>query len=486
MTKKLILSTIILTLSLIIISGCGGGGGGNTNPEPATCNIKGTLGADILSTAGSGTIKFSAPSSTFGRAIETTINTSGSGDFTLNSVRTSAQTLTLTMPNSKKYTYAFNIPQASSNMQDLGAISKSSLVEVIKSEWAIYIYMAADNNLLSNATADLNEMVDATVNNNNLQIIAFLDGQSSGTYIYRIKNGIRETLYTINKLDSGNANTARDFFDIALKLAPANRYIVNIWNHGNGWDTEFDTQSISRSIANDSTSNTAISVVDLPYAISPVAEASGGGKIDIVITDACLMGCIEMICEIDNSAKYFIASPDQTPVSGIQYDDFLTSISQNASNSTKDLAQKMLPIFDNSIYIANWKPMAALYDLSQAQNFASALNNHILTNPSKRLGSTYNYNSPTPNGVYRFNVPGSCSMYDLMEFVGADSTVKAALDTLVIKYSSHNTLYPLRTLGAYFPATNSWNSSAYTAYGWLKFRAYAPSWYSFLNAPRDL
>ena len=488
MTKKIILSSMLLALALIMISGCcgGGGSGSKTTTTFKTCNVTGVLSSDILTLAGSGNIKITAPQGEFGSKTETFVSAANSGEFTLSDVRTSLQTIVLEMPDKSKYTYTLNIPEKSDNLLNMGTIAKSDLTKIITSKWSLLIYMAADNNLSYSpdaSTPDLTEMKAATVNNQDLQILIFLDEMGRDVYIQRVINGKIETLFNLSRVNSGSAGIAKEFFSLAADFAPANHYIVDIWNHGSGWDTTYDTAATSRSIAIDSTSGAAIKIADLPYALEPLAP------IDILITDACLMGCVEVICELDKSIKYFIASPDQTPVAGLQYTNFINKIGANVNDGAEALARKLFTIAEeaNSTSLATWKPKTALYDLSKAYNFASALNIYIADNPTKKLTNTYNYYTrSTGSGVYKFDVPSSnCSMYDLMEFVetgvGSDN-VRTALDALVLEYGN-NDKYPLRTLGAFFPDNNNW--SGYSSYGELVFsKLYAPNWYNFIKTPR--
>ena len=87
-----------------------------------------------------------------------------------------------------------------SEFEDIEIIEKPSSDE---REWAIFVYMSADNNLESAAIADLLEMEKSKLNTNNVTVLVLLDrnpsydssnGNWHNTKLYRVKtNNISNT-----------------------------------------------------------------------------------------------------------------------------------------------------------------------------------------------------------------------------------------------------------------------------------------------------
>jgi|GEM_PF-3414164 len=494
MDKKILLTaTILAVFSMLILSSCGGGNKKNTN-DGLTTTFIGSFSSDLISAAGSGIIKISAPNGNFG-TISQNVDTSRDSNFEIKGLRTGdGQTLVITFPNNDKYTYTATFKP---NAKTTTVISFSDLIPINKSKWSMFIYIAGDNSLSSQALTDLKEMTAANFSTDDLQVIVFYDNKAAGANIYRVNgDGTCTLMFVLNEPDSGLPETAANFFACAKEIAPGSKYIAEFWDHGTGWDTDYDIRGnefSSKSIAIDDNTKNGIRLIDLKHALSAFFVGNNtpiSGKIDIVFTDACLMGAIEVACELENSASYLVASPDQTPVTGANYTSLLTEIGDNASSSAKNIAILIEKNYTQSIKDARWQPMATAYDLNYANDFAVTLNNYI-TSHSKKLSGYYNYDTAKQgNSIYRFNVPGSSMMYDLMEFIGDDfsSYISGDFDDFVISAGylrSPNTSFnglPYRTVGIFFPSdgTFSVGNKEYQAYGWLKFSKLSPAWYTHL------
>ena len=494
MDKKILLTaTILAVFSMFILSSCGGGNKKNTN-DGLTTTFIGSFSSDLVSAAGSGTIKISAPDGNLG-TISTNVDTSRSYSFEIKGLRTGdGQTLIITFPNKDKYTYTATFKP---NVKTTTVISLNDLVPINKSKWSMFIYIAGDNSLSSQALTDLKEMTAANFSTDDLQVIVFYDNKAAGANIYKINgDGTYTLMFVLNEPDSGLHETAANFFTCAKEIAPGSKYIAEFWDHGSGWDTDYDVRNnefSSKSIAIDDNTKNAIRLIDLKDALHTFFignNAPLSGKIDIVFTDACLMGSIEVACELENSASYLVASPDQTPVTGANYISLLTEIGDNASSSAKNMAILMEKNYTQSIKNARWQPAATAYDLNYANDFAMALNIYITAQP-KKLSGYYDYDSTKKgNSIYRFDVPGKSMMYDLIEFIGNDfdSYISDDFNNFVISAGylrspdeSFNGL-PYRTVGIFFPnnGTFSVGNKEYEAYRWLKFSKLAPAWYTHL------
>ena len=106
-------------------------------------------------------------------------------------------------------------------------------------KWTFMVYMAGDNNLDPNGVKDLQEMKrvgsTATVN-----VVAEFDRSNphSAKRYFLQKGGTaaRDAVADLGRTDTGDPKNLIDFVDWAAGAYPAERYILVLWNHGEGWD----------------------------------------------------------------------------------------------------------------------------------------------------------------------------------------------------------------------------------------------------------
>ncbi len=108
-------------------------------------------------------------------------------------------------------------------------------------------------------------------------------------------------LQDLGPTDMGSPQTLNDFITWGQQYAPAEHYMVDLWDHGSGWDPYYDEtrtkshgkpRTGSRAICFDDTFNDWIRDTELPAALTASAN------IDIIATDACLMAMAEVAYQI--------------------------------------------------------------------------------------------------------------------------------------------------------------------------------------------
>ena len=182
------------------------------------------------------------------------------------------------------------------------------------------------------ATADLKEMVNATLNDN-VTILVYTGGctrwrnnvvSSQVNQIYQIKNG---GLYCLEK-DLGresmvNPETLASFIRYGTqKEFKANRLCLILWDHGGGSISGYGYDekvghSQSMTLAG---INNALKKADV--------------KFDFIGFDACLMATVENGIMLSQYADYMIASEETEPGVGWYYTNWLTRLSKNTSMPT--------------------------------------------------------------------------------------------------------------------------------------------------------
>lgn len=191
------------------------------------------------------------------------------------------------------------------------------------------------------ATQDLNEILHADLSNDNLNVIVQTGGcrrwqnnVMSSSNIERWKATSRglQRLATVQRTAMTQPNSLASFIQFAAKEAPADRYMLILWDHGGGSVTGYGYDEYYPKDSMDT---------------AEVAKAlkAGGVKFDFVGFDACLMATLETAISVEPYADYLIASEESEPGTGWYYTNWLTELNQNTSTSTLNIGKRILDDF---------------------------------------------------------------------------------------------------------------------------------------------
>src|SRR6266480_1312836 len=109
-----------------------------------------------------------------------------------------------------------------------------------KKSWTFMVYMAGDNNLDPNGIQDLKEMKRVGTNAD-INVVAQFDSEAAGhrTTRYLLTKGsdlAGDVVGTLGTTNTGDPKNLVDFANWAITNYPAQRYLLVLWNHGQGWD----------------------------------------------------------------------------------------------------------------------------------------------------------------------------------------------------------------------------------------------------------
>jgi len=264
-------------------------------------------------------------------------------------------------------------------------------------DWAVLIYMCADNDLEASAVADLREL-KRVGSNDRLHVLAQVDRYHAGrpTRRYRLRKGtsLRSDAVgpSLGETDTGKPGTLVDFARWAADEYPARRTLLVIWNHGQGVDDGYvyaramatGTRMVRRHRSLDTgrpvtgrqLSTAALRrVVDLsrgaifPTSLLAIASPSAigfddhardflttrevhqvttsirrhlGRPIDILGFDACLMSMVEIFDGMQENARCTVASEETIPLEGWPYDDILRYLAASPEATAEDLAEVLV------------------------------------------------------------------------------------------------------------------------------------------------
>ncbi|MCX5792540.1 MAG: clostripain-related cysteine peptidase [Elusimicrobia bacterium] len=123
------------------------------------------------------------------------------------------------------------------------------------------------------------------------------------------------------KADMGDWNHLVEYVQWAKAKFPAKKYMLIVWNHGDGWKTKGGkTPSIAKGISYDDETGNGITTVQLGQAL-----AKAGG-VDVYASDACLMQMAEVVYELKDSAPVIVGSEETEPGDGWDYAAFLSRL----------------------------------------------------------------------------------------------------------------------------------------------------------------
>ncbi len=200
-------------------------------------------------------------------------------------------------------------------------------------DWTVLVFLNADNNLDPFGVKDVNEM-EKIGSNDRLNIIVLLDregGTAQKLYITKDNDNNKINSKVIEELgvyDMGDYKNLIDFVAWGAKNYPAKNYLVDIWNHGSGWNK--NRALTFKGISYDDQSGNHITTAQLGEAMASIYQVLGK-KLDILSMDACLMQMAEVCYEVKDYVSFCVASEETEPGDGYTYDTFLGPLAANPS-----------------------------------------------------------------------------------------------------------------------------------------------------------
>lgn len=353
--------------------------------------------------------------------------------------------------------------------------------EPVAREWTILVYMAADNNLESDAITDFNEMELADVSEAVTVLVLFdraekydaTNGDWTDTRLYKITKDeqVNKTLISSEQLDCdelglkvgvsceldmANPATLAGLASFAKRAYPAENYALIIWGHGTGWRGEGESENQNyRAVAIDNASDSYMSISQIQKAIHSGMENE---KLSLIGFDTCFGLCLETAYELSDCASYMLGTPGLVSESGWNYTDILTQFSQtelSTANLIEAICSSYAQTYKNYTYAA-----FSCLDLSKivavTQNFsayAQSVANAVKTKTVRdSILSTLTENCASycattyPTDFY-------LDVYDMVSLLYSyDSSKSAALQNLLDNalYSSWSASGKKSSLGVFF------------------------------------
>ena len=349
---RLLFGITVLLVVAVCLAGCGGGGSVTPPVNPAAT---GTLSGFVYAQAGSRVLVLSHARATSGSPVPSalvsvrgypalTALSGTTGAFTIANVPVGSQVLYVSVTGYTRTEYSVTVQQGSNP-----AVTFSPGV-LAPNNWTLLVYMAANNSLDAYALMNFQQMEQTLSASAPVTILVQMTragGNGTGTdnwlgtrrYIVQpnstsivfLNSELITNMGGSGAVDSGSSTTLQKFVAWGQSYAPAQHYLVDVWDHGSGWDPYNDATSKavgSRAVCEDDTTGSVMTDVSLSAALTT------SFPIDIVAMDDCLMSCAEVAYQIRNQADYLVASEDSTPAAGFNYGDIVKELNTQSNTLT--------------------------------------------------------------------------------------------------------------------------------------------------------
>lgn len=215
------------------------------------------------------------------------------------------------------------------------------------SKWTVLVYLNAANDLDTFGDLNVNQM-EKVAGNAEVRFVvqwkqAVISGESDspsfvGTRRYLLDHDT-DTSAVHSQLiqdmgtgvDMGDWHTLNNFITWGQTFYPADRYVLVIWNHGNGWHRSINTDA-TRGVSYDDDMGTSIQTWQL-------SQALGSNTVDILAWDASLMQMLEVNDEIRDKVDLIVGSEESPPGAGYPYDTIFKHFDNTPNATTLTLAK---------------------------------------------------------------------------------------------------------------------------------------------------
>lgn len=271
----------------------------------------------------------------------------------------------------------------------LAALPIASLAQTpaAPAEWTVLVYINGKNNLEPDALSNFHAMAEVG-STKDVNIIAELgrpsvqrytqaDGNWSGVLRFKVEKGTDPVpefaLQDVGKLgestDMGKPAALSSFIRWGKKTFPAKRYMLVIWNHGQGWRFMLANSRALPAVAALKSNRVAVSKAPSPIiggfkAVSSdddtgsilynrqvqdvLAQEFSSTKLDLLGYDACLMAMLETAYGVEPYARAMVASEELEPSEGWSYHIWLKKLVERPTMTGEELGAAVVDSYAES------------------------------------------------------------------------------------------------------------------------------------------
>jgi hypothetical protein len=244
-------------------------------------------------------------------------------------------------------------PQAATQTAPKVPVAPGAFGEPVTSEereWTVIAYFDGDNNLEAFSLRDLKELEEGYTGSK-VEVIVLLDrskefstamGDWTGTRAFRLKKSARENeidsqlLADFGELNLGDPAVLESFVRESLRVFPAKKTALFMWDHGSGWiNMANDDDAPGSERATDE-----ITLTEFRDVLKTVSPLLPGGKLDLLFFDMCLMGQAETLAACSPFVSFMVGAAPTIPGVGMDYTKGLPLF--GAGKTTADIAAELV------------------------------------------------------------------------------------------------------------------------------------------------
>ncbi len=324
-------------------------------------------------------------------------------------------------------------------------------------DWAMYWYLCGSDleTYGGAATDDLFEMMDVELPEGVKIVIQtggalewqnnFVSSEVMQRYVYD-HNGLN-LIEEVDNASMGDPNTLVDFLSFAEEKYPADRTMVNFWNHGGG--------SVTGAAFDELFNNDSLTLEELHSAFENVyGTGSQDYPVDIVGFDTCLMATFATANTFSDFSNYLVASEELEPGNGWYYTGIMDALAENPTIHPEELGQVICDTFVYGCELAGTEdeitlsvtdlsklaPVVEAYDNFglQALDYAVNQDTAIFTRMANVANSVENYGGNTREQGYTNMMDMGQFVQNLEEYFPEESSavIDALNDAVVYKVGS--------------------------------------------------
>lgn len=289
-----------------------------------------------------------------------------------------------------------------------------------QAEWTLMVFMNGKNNLEADAIQNFREIASVGSTDKINVLVEFGRPKShiteeaegwSGVLRFHVKKG-QQPVPSVSVMDlrkkpdlsdMGSPTALNDFIDWSVKQYPAKKYMLIVWNHGQGWRFQMardislrvtgatrlpaaavqamnevvsqpkDVPQVGgfRAVSFDDDTGNFLYNSDVQQSVAKLA-ARLNRKLDLVGYDACLMSMIETAYGFRDSTAVMVASEELEPGAGWDYAAIMKSITRKPTMTATELADAVVGAYKDR-YGNRHLTTLSVVDLAKVANASSAL-----------------------------------------------------------------------------------------------------------------
>ena len=326
------------------------------------------------------------------------------------------------------------------------------------------------------ASRDIMEMAASKFKGENLNLVILTGGTKkwaikdighNSCNVYTLEGETLVRQATFGRQLLSDPKTLTTFINYAATIYPSDKYALVLWDHGGGPVWGYGVDELAKKEKN------CLFVPELNAALANSALAQK--KAEFIGFDACLMATVETAQQLQQYARYMVASEEMEPAFGWDW-RWLKTLSENTDKdiliSLKEIVDRFVGYCEeNSGWLVDFSGTLSVTNLSKINPVAAALSelgteaNGIFTSRKKAIAfekgraKTKSFGDLGDDGNFDVVDLGDYAEHLYSAFPNQAETLRKAVADAVV-YAKHSSSVSCATgLTTYFPYNASFNEA---------------------------